>query len=163
MRQATGRGLPLDAAPIRFGSWIGGDRDGNPFVTPDVTRRACLMARWTALSLYAKEIEQLRFELSMSDASAELLAQRRRARTSRTARSCASLQQRLEASRQTDRVAASRPPDQDAAAYTGYAGHAGYTWEPEMFETARRSSRSRCCSATARCTPPATASSPTAG
>ena len=48
LRRVTGRGLPLDAAPIRFGSWIGGDRDGNPFVTPEVTRRACLMARWTA-------------------------------------------------------------------------------------------------------------------
>lgn len=74
LRQVSGRDLPLDAAPIRFGSWIGGDRDGNPSVTPDVTRRACLMARWTALSLYAKEIEALRFELSMSDATPELRA-----------------------------------------------------------------------------------------
>jgi phosphoenolpyruvate carboxylase len=70
----TGRGLPLDVAPIRFGSWIGGDRDGNPSVTPEVTRRACLMARWTALTLYAKEIEALRFDLSMTDATAELRA-----------------------------------------------------------------------------------------
>ena len=70
----TGRGLPLDAAPIRFGSWIGGDRDGNPSVTPDVTRRACLMARWTALTLYAKEIEALRFDLSMTEATPELRA-----------------------------------------------------------------------------------------
>ncbi len=70
----TGRGLPLDAAPIRFGSWIGGDRDGNPSVTPDVTRRACLMARWTALTLYAKEVEALRFDLSMTAATPELRA-----------------------------------------------------------------------------------------
>ena len=70
----TGRGLPLDAAPIRFGSWIGGDRDGNPSVTPDVTRRACLMTRWTALTLYAREIEALRFDLSMTAATPELRA-----------------------------------------------------------------------------------------
>ena len=74
LTQVVGHGLPLDAAPIRFGSWIGGDRDGNPSVTPDVTRRATLMARWTALSLYARDIEALRFELSMSDATPELCA-----------------------------------------------------------------------------------------
>jgi phosphoenolpyruvate carboxylase len=74
LRMVTGRGLPLDVAPIRFGSWIGGDRDGNPSVTPDVTRRAALMSRWTALSLYAREIEALRFELSMTRASEELQA-----------------------------------------------------------------------------------------
>ena len=75
----TGRGLPLDVAPIRFGSWIGGDRDGNPSVTPDVTRRAALMSRWTALTLYAREIEALRFELSMTRASRGAAGERRRA------------------------------------------------------------------------------------
>ncbi len=70
----TGRGLPLEAAPIRFGSWIGGDRDGNPAVTPEVTRRACLASRWTALSLYAREVERLREELSMNQANAALRA-----------------------------------------------------------------------------------------
>src|SRR5688500_16389655 len=74
LRAVTGRGLPVDVAPIRFGSWIGGDRDGNPAVTPDVTRRAALMSRWTALALYAREIEALRFELSMTRASEELQA-----------------------------------------------------------------------------------------
>src|SRR5205814_3782131 len=74
LRAVTGRGLPLEAAPIRFGSWIGGDRDGNPAVTPEVTRRASLASRWTALSLYAQEIERLREELSMNDASESLRA-----------------------------------------------------------------------------------------
>jgi phosphoenolpyruvate carboxylase len=74
LQRVSGRGLPLDAAPVTFGSWIGGDRDGNPSVTPDVTRRACLMTRWTAASLYAREIEALRSELSMSEANADLRA-----------------------------------------------------------------------------------------
>ena len=66
---ATGRSLPLDAAPITFGSWIGGDRDGNPNVTPDVTRKACLLSRWVAADSYLAEIEALRDELSMANAS----------------------------------------------------------------------------------------------
>jgi phosphoenolpyruvate carboxylase len=74
LRHVTGRGLPLEACPIRFGSWIGGDRDGNPNVTPEVTRRACLMARWTAVQLYTREIDHLRNELSMNTASAEFVA-----------------------------------------------------------------------------------------
>ncbi|MDA1080328.1 MAG: phosphoenolpyruvate carboxylase [Gemmatimonadetes bacterium] len=74
LREATGDGLPADAAPIRFGSWMGGDRDGNPNVTPDVTIRACALARWMAADLYLLEVEALRSELSMMSASAELLA-----------------------------------------------------------------------------------------
>ena len=35
--------LSIAGGLIRFGSWIGGDRDGNPFVTPDTTRMAILM------------------------------------------------------------------------------------------------------------------------
>jgi phosphoenolpyruvate carboxylase len=98
LRQVAGRGLPLEAAPIRFGSWIGGDRDGNPFVTPEVTRHACLMARWTALSLYAREIEALRFELSVSVATPELQARAQGADEPYRV-VLRALQQRLEATR----------------------------------------------------------------
>jgi phosphoenolpyruvate carboxylase len=72
LRATTGRPLPIDASPVRFGSWIGGDRDGNPSVTPQVTRRACLLARWVAANLYLAEIDALRDELSLTSASAEL-------------------------------------------------------------------------------------------
>jgi phosphoenolpyruvate carboxylase len=72
LRKHTGRGLPLGATPIRFGSWIGGDRDGNPNVTAEVTADACLLARWMAAVLYLREIEQLRSELSTKSGSAEL-------------------------------------------------------------------------------------------
>lgn len=74
LRSVTGQGLPLDAAPIRFGSWIGGDRDGNPHVTPYVTWRACLMSRWTASFLFAREFDALADELSMVKATPALLA-----------------------------------------------------------------------------------------
>src|SRR5688572_13527811 len=74
LRASTGRGLPIDAAPLRFGSWIGGDRDGNPHVTPDVTRRACWLSRWAAADLYLDEIDALRDELSLEVSSAELIA-----------------------------------------------------------------------------------------
>ncbi len=74
LRTATGEGLPDDIAPVRFGSWIGGDRDGNPNVTPDVTVRACLLARWMAADLYLQEVTALRHELSMRRGSEELHA-----------------------------------------------------------------------------------------
>ncbi|HYC62049.1 MAG TPA: phosphoenolpyruvate carboxylase [Thermoanaerobaculia bacterium] len=67
LRKHTGQALPIDVMPIRFGSWIGGDRDGNPNVTAEVTRDACLLSRWMAASLYLREIEELRGELSMKD------------------------------------------------------------------------------------------------
>jgi phosphoenolpyruvate carboxylase len=74
LRAATGDGLPLDAAPVRFGSWMGGDRDGNPNVTPAVTEEVCLLARWQAAELYHREIARLHDELSMIHASPELAA-----------------------------------------------------------------------------------------
>ena len=70
----TGRGLPLAVTPLTFGSWIGGDRDGNPSVTPDVTRRACLLGRWVAAGLYLREVDRLRDELSFTSGSSELHA-----------------------------------------------------------------------------------------
>jgi phosphoenolpyruvate carboxylase len=74
LRAVTGRGLPLDVSPIRFGSWIGGDRDGNPSVTAEVTRKACLIARRAAIALYTRDIDDLAGELSMSDAGPQVLA-----------------------------------------------------------------------------------------
>ncbi|RKF21447.1 phosphoenolpyruvate carboxylase [Alginatibacterium sediminis] len=65
--------LPLDAAPIIFTSWMGGDRDGNPFVTAKVTEEVLLSSRWVAVDLYLKEISQLVSELSMSDANEQLM------------------------------------------------------------------------------------------
>src|SRR5262245_23741081 len=74
LRASVGRSLPLDATPIRFGSWIGGDRDGNPNVTTEITRQATWLARWMAAYLFAHDVEALRTELSLSTASDELKA-----------------------------------------------------------------------------------------
>lgn len=70
----TGEGLPLTSRPISFGTWMGGDRDGNPHVTADVTREAILLARWTAADLLHRDVDQLCLELSMESANAELQA-----------------------------------------------------------------------------------------
>ncbi len=74
LKNCTGKGLPLGPAPIRFGSWMGGDRDGNPNATPQVTREVCLISRIRAAELYLREIDELHQDLSMKTASDELLA-----------------------------------------------------------------------------------------
>jgi phosphoenolpyruvate carboxylase len=51
---------------LSFGSWIGGDRDGNPFVTPASTREALQRARNTILSRYIAELERTMEQLSAS-------------------------------------------------------------------------------------------------
>ena len=51
---------------LRFGSWIGGDRDGNPFVTPDITYETLRRHKELALQLYIDRIEQLYLEYSES-------------------------------------------------------------------------------------------------
>ncbi|MDP1568613.1 MAG: phosphoenolpyruvate carboxylase [Vicinamibacterales bacterium] len=57
-----------DALPrvVRFGSWIGGDGDGNPHVTPEVTRAALRMAREAILDAYVHRLEALVERLSAS-------------------------------------------------------------------------------------------------
>lgn len=60
-----GTRMPLDISPIRFCSWMGGDRDGNPNVTSHITRRVLLMARWMAADLYIRDLNALISELSM--------------------------------------------------------------------------------------------------
>ncbi|KAI3497925.1 hypothetical protein L1887_33552 [Cichorium endivia] len=72
LKKHTGRPLPLTCTPIKFGSWMGGDRDGNPNVTAKITKDVSLLSRWMAIDLYTKEIDDLRFELSMSHCSDRL-------------------------------------------------------------------------------------------
>jgi phosphoenolpyruvate carboxylase len=64
--------LPYNAPLIQFSSWMGGDRDGNPRVTPEVTRDVCLLARMMAANLHFAQIEELMFELSMWRCNDEL-------------------------------------------------------------------------------------------
>jgi phosphoenolpyruvate carboxylase len=53
-------------AVLRFGSWIGGDRDGNPFVTAESLQEAVTRQAVTALTRHHRELTELTVELSMS-------------------------------------------------------------------------------------------------
>ena len=74
LEAAGGNKLPITATPIRFATWMGGDRDGNPNVTARVTTRVLLLARWIAADLFLRDISRLTAELSMLNASSELMA-----------------------------------------------------------------------------------------
>ena len=139
----SARPLPLDAAPLRFGSWIGGDRDGNPNVTPEVTRKAAWMARWMAADLYAREIDALRAELSIAAASDEL-----RAGVGDAHEPYRALLRDVAA-----RLRATRAY---AAARDRRERRIGDRSSGAPFLDGRRNSRRRCCSAIARSSRPAT-------
>jgi len=67
-RDVYGLELGADQVPnvLAFGSWIGGDRDGNPFVTVESTREALERARNTILTHYLAELERVIEQLSPS-------------------------------------------------------------------------------------------------
>ncbi|GIL79818.1 hypothetical protein Vretifemale_9097 [Volvox reticuliferus] len=79
--------LPLDKALFKFGSWMGGDRDGNPNVTAETTRDVVVLARLEAVNSYFRQVENLMFDLSIWRCSSEMkeLAERIAAAESREA------------------------------------------------------------------------------
>lgn len=58
---------PDGRLPIRLGSWAGGDRDGNPNVTPSITRTTALRNARSTLESYAREVSALIEKLSISE------------------------------------------------------------------------------------------------
>jgi len=68
----TNKDLPINFSPIVFGSWMGGDRDGNPNVTAKTTKEVILLSRWEAASLYEKGFTKLIQSLSLHDCSKKI-------------------------------------------------------------------------------------------
>ncbi|CCO92123.1 phosphoenolpyruvate carboxylase [Erwinia amylovora] len=71
---AFGYTLPVDFVPVQFTSWMGGDHDGNPNVTADITRHVLQLSRWKATDLFLRDIAVLISELSMSECTPEVRA-----------------------------------------------------------------------------------------
>ena len=69
-----GKGLPKNFNPIEFGSWMGGDRDGNPFVTSKVTKEVILLSRWEAAKLYEKSLTKIIRSYSMQNCSKKIFS-----------------------------------------------------------------------------------------
>ena len=68
LTEARGLSVDTDLTPIRFGSWVGGDRDGNPFVTAEVTDQVLTFQRERALRLLRTGVQELSGDLSVSAA-----------------------------------------------------------------------------------------------
>ena len=72
--QNMNKGLPKNFNPIEFGSWMGGDRDGNPNVTANVTKKVILLSRWEAAKLYEKALTKIIRSYSMEKCSKKILS-----------------------------------------------------------------------------------------
>ncbi|MFC5280967.1 phosphoenolpyruvate carboxylase [Arcanobacterium canis] len=66
--KASGARLSDSSSPLIFGTWIGGDRDGNPFVTPEVTATVLRLQATTAMDIIAELLTQLIESTSISAA-----------------------------------------------------------------------------------------------
>jgi phosphoenolpyruvate carboxylase len=60
-------GVTLPANTLTFATWVGGDRDGNPYVTPEVSLRAAAKMRRTLFRLYDEQLDHLIAELTHAD------------------------------------------------------------------------------------------------
>ena len=83
---------------FQFGSWIGGDRDGNPFVTNDVTQGTLLENRLTGLRRYRRRLDELVRALSITEKAVPI-----------TDRFHAALERELAATGQADDIASRNP------------------------------------------------------
>ena len=59
--------LPEQFPLLHFGNWVGGDRDGHPFVTPEVTKSTLLLLRNTALKLLLEKLLALGSSMTLSN------------------------------------------------------------------------------------------------
>ena len=65
--QALDVEIPATNKPLTLGSWIGGDRDGNPFVTSEATKTVIELSRVTAIAEFDRIIQRLSDQLSLSE------------------------------------------------------------------------------------------------
>ena len=67
-RELSRLGIKLSptATPLTFGSWIGGDRDGNPNITPEITKQAIALQMGHAIRVTLEALDELRQALSVS-------------------------------------------------------------------------------------------------
>jgi phosphoenolpyruvate carboxylase len=71
VEQVYGQQVDTPLTPVRFGTWIGGDRDGNPFVTPELTRQTLRRLRADAVRRHLRVCDELVNVLTMSQAEHE--------------------------------------------------------------------------------------------
>jgi phosphoenolpyruvate carboxylase len=102
LERALGRAYPGEQFQVpsffQFGSWVGGDRDGNPFVTNDVTRSTLLENRLTGLRRYHRRLGDLVRALSITERAVPVSDTFRRA-----------LERELAATGEGDAIAARNP------------------------------------------------------